>query len=76
LLLRESWVGTVRARAAPNYAGYVAWRGTLDESDTPLHLVAFFDDAFTFSEARSGGHILVYFIAASTGCGTSVLMRG
>jgi 2-polyprenyl-6-methoxyphenol hydroxylase-like FAD-dependent oxidoreductase len=48
--------------AAPNYAGYVAWRGTLDESDTPPHLVAFFDDAFTFSEARSGGHILVYFI--------------
>src|ERR1700730_10816189 len=48
--------------AAPNYAGYVAWRGTLDESDTPLHLLAFFDDAFTFSEARSGGHILAYFI--------------
>ena len=32
--------------AAPNYAGYVAWRGTLDESDTPPHLLAFFDDAF------------------------------
>jgi 2-polyprenyl-6-methoxyphenol hydroxylase-like FAD-dependent oxidoreductase len=48
--------------ATPSYAGYVAWRGTLDESDTPQHLVEFFDDAFTFSEARSGGHILVYFI--------------
>ena len=48
--------------AAPSYAGYVAWRGTLDESDTPPHLLAFFDDAFTFSEARSGGHILAYFI--------------
>jgi len=48
--------------AAPNYAGYVAWRGTLDESDTPPPLLAFFDDAFTFSEARSGGHILAYFI--------------
>jgi 2-polyprenyl-6-methoxyphenol hydroxylase-like FAD-dependent oxidoreductase len=48
--------------AAPSYAGYVAWRGTLDESETPPHLLAFFDDAFTFSEARSGGHILVYFI--------------
>ncbi len=34
----------------------------LDESDTPQQLLAFFDDAFTFSEARSGGHILVYFI--------------
>src|SRR6202048_1666626 len=48
--------------AAPSYAGYVAWRGTLDESDTPPHLLAFFDDDFTFSEARSGGHILAYFI--------------
>jgi 2-polyprenyl-6-methoxyphenol hydroxylase-like FAD-dependent oxidoreductase len=48
--------------AAPSYAGYVAWRGTLDESETPPPLLAFLDDAFTFSEARSGGHILVYFI--------------
>jgi 2-polyprenyl-6-methoxyphenol hydroxylase-like FAD-dependent oxidoreductase len=48
--------------AAPSYAGYVAWRGTLDESDTPPQLLAFFEDAFTFSEARSGGHILAYFI--------------
>jgi 2-polyprenyl-6-methoxyphenol hydroxylase-like FAD-dependent oxidoreductase len=44
------------------YAGYVAWRGTLDEADAPKDLVSFFNDAFTFSEARSGGHILVYFI--------------
>jgi 2-polyprenyl-6-methoxyphenol hydroxylase-like FAD-dependent oxidoreductase len=44
------------------YAGYVAWRGTLDEADAPSGLVRFFDDAFTFSEARSAGHILVYFI--------------
>jgi 2-polyprenyl-6-methoxyphenol hydroxylase-like FAD-dependent oxidoreductase len=46
----------------PQYAGYVAWRGTLNEAETPGHLLSFFDDAFTFSEARSGGHILVYFI--------------
>jgi 2-polyprenyl-6-methoxyphenol hydroxylase-like FAD-dependent oxidoreductase len=44
------------------YAGYVAWRGTLDEADAPPDLVRFFDDAFTFSEARSVGHILVYSI--------------
>jgi 2-polyprenyl-6-methoxyphenol hydroxylase-like FAD-dependent oxidoreductase len=43
-------------------AGYVAWRGTLDEADAPPDLVRFFDDAFSFSEARSAGHILVYFI--------------
>ena len=44
------------------YAGYVAWRGTLDEADASPDLVRFFDDAFTFCEARSAGHILVYFI--------------
>jgi 2-polyprenyl-6-methoxyphenol hydroxylase-like FAD-dependent oxidoreductase len=44
------------------YAGYVAWRGTLDEGSAPPDLVRFFEDAFTFSEARSAGHILVYFI--------------
>lgn len=47
---------------APGYAGYVAWRGVLDEADAPRELVEWFDDAFTFSEARAGGHILVYFI--------------
>jgi 2-polyprenyl-6-methoxyphenol hydroxylase-like FAD-dependent oxidoreductase len=47
---------------SPTYAGYVAWRGTLDEADAPPDLVRFFDDAFTFCEARSAGHILVYFI--------------
>lgn len=46
----------------PEYAGYVAWRGTLDEANAPPDLVRFLDDAFTFSEARSGGHMLVYFI--------------
>ena len=46
----------------PHYAGYIAWRGTVDEALAPNDLVAFFDDTFTFSEARSGGHILVYFI--------------
>lgn len=46
----------------PEYAGYVAWRGTLDEADAPAGLVRFFDGAFTFSEARSGGHILVYLL--------------
>jgi 2-polyprenyl-6-methoxyphenol hydroxylase-like FAD-dependent oxidoreductase len=48
--------------AVPHYAGYVAWRGTLDQADAPERLVSFLDDAFTFCEARSGGHMLVYFI--------------
>jgi 2-polyprenyl-6-methoxyphenol hydroxylase-like FAD-dependent oxidoreductase len=49
------------------YAGYVAWRGTLDEGDVPSDLLPFFDDRFTFSEARSGGHMLAYFIPGSDG---------
>src|ERR1700730_2108312 len=44
------------------YAGYVAWRGTLHGADAQTDLGRFFDDAFTFCEARSAGHILVYFI--------------
>jgi 2-polyprenyl-6-methoxyphenol hydroxylase-like FAD-dependent oxidoreductase len=39
----------------PNYAGYVAWRGTLEEAEAGPDLKSFFDDTFTFSEARSGG---------------------
>lgn len=46
----------------PHYAGYIAWRGTVDEASASSGLIEFFDDFFTFSEARSGGHILVYFI--------------
>jgi len=44
------------------YAGYVAWRGTLDEAQAPDRLARFFDDCFTFCEARSQGHALCYFI--------------
>ncbi|MBL0897575.1 MAG: hypothetical protein IBJ17_02600 [Reyranella sp.] len=47
---------------APRYAGYVAWRGTIDEADASARLVSFLDDSFTFCDARSGGHMLVYFI--------------
>lgn len=46
----------------PRYAGYIAWRGSLPEADVPDHLASFFDDKFSFSDARSGGHILVYLI--------------
>ncbi|MDQ0839373.1 FAD binding domain-containing protein [Sphingomonas faeni] len=45
-----------------DYAGYVAWRGTVLERDMSPDLVAAFDDVFTFSESRSGGHALAYFI--------------
>jgi 2-polyprenyl-6-methoxyphenol hydroxylase-like FAD-dependent oxidoreductase len=48
--------------AEPSYAGYVAWRGTIEEKHAPAELVRFFDQSFTICEARSGGHILCYFI--------------
>jgi 2-polyprenyl-6-methoxyphenol hydroxylase-like FAD-dependent oxidoreductase len=56
----------VRRRLLPRvesrYAGYVAWRGTIEEERLAPGLVRFFDQSFTFCEARSGGHILCYFI--------------
>ena len=60
----------------PRYAGYVAWRGTIEEERAPEDLVRFFDQCFTISEGRSGGHILCYLVpgtdaASEDGNGTS-----
>ena len=44
----------------PVYAGYVAWRGTVEEVRADADLVRFFDESFTFCPARSGGHVLCY----------------
>ncbi len=46
----------------PRYAGYLAWRGVLDESDLSSDLKSYFDDAFSFCTVPTGGHILCYFI--------------
>jgi len=46
----------------PRYAGYVAWRGMVEEERLPARLGRFFDDSFTICAARPGGHILAYFI--------------
>ena len=46
----------------PQYAGYIAWRGALDEDAAPPELTRFFDESLTFCGARSGAHILCYFI--------------
>ncbi|MBH5397206.1 hypothetical protein HZZ13_05285 [Bradyrhizobium sp. CNPSo 4010] len=67
LFLAADGSGSVtRRRMLPEvearYAGYVAWRGTLDEREVSGDLLPFFDDLFTFSEARSGGHMLAYLI--------------
>jgi hypothetical protein len=51
----------------PRYAGYVAWRGTIEEKEVRQDLLTFFDDMFTFSEAQSSGHMSAYFIPGSQG---------
>jgi 2-polyprenyl-6-methoxyphenol hydroxylase-like FAD-dependent oxidoreductase len=55
---RQRLLPDVRRR----YAGYIAWRGTLEESKAPAGIIDAFNDAFSFCDARSGGHILSYFI--------------
>lgn len=58
-----------RASLAPDtitrYAGYVAWRGVVDEADLAPELVDHFDDTFSFCQATGGGHALCYFIPGS-----------
>ncbi len=53
---------TLLPEVQPAYAGYVAWRGVVDEADLPAPLRDYFDEHFSFCEARSGGHMLCYFI--------------
>lgn len=58
-----------RERLAPEtitrYAGYVAWRGVVDEADLDPGLVDHFDDTFSFCQTTGGGHALCYFIPGS-----------
>jgi 2-polyprenyl-6-methoxyphenol hydroxylase-like FAD-dependent oxidoreductase len=56
----------IKPRIVPSYAGYLAWRGTVEEANAPADLVRFFADRFSFCEARSGGHILAYLIPGAS----------
>src|SRR5260370_18040423 len=66
LICADGAQSETRRRVLPqvkeHYAGYVAWRGTVNETAVPEGLATFFDDSFTFSEARSRGPLLVYLI--------------
>lgn len=66
LIAAEGVHSQTRARLLPNvaadYAGYVAYRGTVVESEVPGELVRFFNERFAFCSGRSGGHILNYLI--------------
>jgi 2,6-dihydroxypyridine 3-monooxygenase len=71
LLVCADGVGsTARARlipaVAPEYAGYVAWRGTLPERDASPATRTALDDAITY-QVLDGSHILVYPIPALDG---------
>ena len=50
----------------PRYAGYVAWRGVVDENKVPTDIGQFFANKFTFFHGRNT-QILCYLIPGSTG---------
>ena len=66
LVAADGLRSALRAHYAPgtvsHYAGYVAWRGVVDEAAVPSDLAGVFDDAFTFCQVASGGHALCYLI--------------
>ncbi len=71
LLVCADGVGsTARARlipgVAPQYAGYVAWRGTLPERDASPATRRALGDAITY-QVLGGSHVLVYPIPALDG---------
>ena len=47
------------------YAGYIAWRGVVDESQLDSELIGHFDETFSFCRTAGGGHALCYFIPGS-----------
>lgn len=51
---------------APTYAGYVAWRGLVDEGDVRPALVGRFADAFTFYQYPDS-HVLCYPVPGAGG---------
>ena len=50
----------------PEYAGYVAWRGLVNESDLEPEIARVFQDKFTFYQGRNS-HILCYLIPGENG---------
>lgn len=62
----DGFRSTFRKELAPDtlqrYAGYIAWRGVVDEAELPSSLVDHFDDTFYFCNTETGGHALCYFI--------------
>lgn len=66
LIAADGFRSQLRQVFAPDtkshYAGYVAWRGVIEEQALSEALATHFDDAFTFCHLPDGGHALAYFI--------------
>ncbi len=50
----------------PRYAGYIAWRGVVPESDADAELLSVFSERFTFYNMKNS-HILCYLIPGAEG---------
>lgn len=70
LIAADGFRSGIRAMFMPEvqaeYAGYVAWRGVVPESDLPGDVWKVFEDHFTFFEMQ-GSHILAYLIPGESG---------
>jgi len=63
---RSSIRGLLLPEVQPEYAGYVAWRGVVQESDLSPDVLKVFEDNFTFFRMAES-HILCYLIPSETG---------
>jgi 2-polyprenyl-6-methoxyphenol hydroxylase-like FAD-dependent oxidoreductase len=63
---RSSIRGLLLPKVQPEYAGYVAWRGVVQESDLSADVLKVFEDNFTFFRMAES-HILCYLIPSETG---------
>jgi 2-polyprenyl-6-methoxyphenol hydroxylase-like FAD-dependent oxidoreductase len=63
---RSSIRGLLLPEIQPEYAGYVAWRGVVPESELPADVLKVFEDNFTFFRMAES-HILCYLIPSETG---------
>jgi 2,6-dihydroxypyridine 3-monooxygenase len=70
LVCADGIASTSRRRLLPEvrpvYAGYVAWRGTVEEARLPASVTRAFDDAIVY-QVIPAGHILVYPIPNADG---------
>jgi 2-polyprenyl-6-methoxyphenol hydroxylase-like FAD-dependent oxidoreductase len=63
---RSSIRGLLLPEIQPEYAGYVAWRGVVPESELSADVLRVFNDNFTFFTMPES-HILCYLIPSETG---------